>query len=145
MIRKFNEDEDSIAIKFPAFEEKLFSKTNCPYTATDVSAVFRKVVEITDGIQISDSEDNVQNEAIEIDTIFEALDSDIVNNLGKLSKDDMKMILGEIKSDGATHGLTLPEFSNLLEEYSRDIFVMFGALLTGGHQSKHAHECENQT
>jgi len=145
MIRKFNQDENSTSISFSEFKEKLFSKIHNQCTETELSAIFHKVRDFTDGIKIVDTQNNIQGETIDIDTIFEALESDVIKDLGKLDKEDLKVILGEMKSDGLTQGLTHQEFMDEFKDYASNIYTMFGALLSGGHQDTHEIECDNET
>jgi len=146
MIGKFNQDENKNEfIPYSNFKEILFPKISNPYSQFELSNAFRKVREITDGIQILDTENITQNEVIEFDGILEALDTNLISGIGSLGKAELRVIISEIESGGTTYGVTLPEFSDLMEDYATNINVMFGALLLGDHQDEHQCDCENDT
>merc|ERR1719361_3119809 len=78
MIGKFNDDSSkNVNISLADFKEKLAPELKTPIFESELLDVFQKVRDITDGIHISDSENNPQNEVIELDMALEALDENV--------------------------------------------------------------------
>ena len=146
MIGKFNDDgSKNVNISLIDFKEKLAPKLKTPIVESELLDVFQKVRDITDGIHISDSDNNPQNEVIELDMALEALDENVFSCIGHLSKPELKVIFQEMKDGGVTYGIPFSEFSELMEECCSNPYVLFGALLCRGHNEQHRAECEEDT
>jgi len=142
-IKKFNRGSNqNQVIDFQTFKEKVAFKIENTLSEEDLKATFQKVSDITDGIRIIDSDNKPQGEIIQIELVIKALDSNIISSLGKFDKGQAKVILGEMVASGLTYGLNFQEFCTNIEEYTRDPFVIFGALLTGGCADER-NGCEN--
>ena len=68
MIGKFNDDgSKNVNISLIDFKEKLAPKLKTPIVESELLDVFQKVRDITDGIHISNSDNNPQSEVVEPD------------------------------------------------------------------------------
>jgi len=141
MIENFDQTENAEqVIQFPTFKRNASSKIKNPFTKDDLRKSFQKVIKISDGIQIIGTDSKQECEIVNIETIVEALNSAIIENIGSLNNAELMIVLDEMIRDGITQGLTFKEFAYLIKEYATDCFIMFGALLTSNHKAVH-HEC----
>jgi len=145
MIENFNQSENAEqVIQFSTFKRNVSSKIKNPFTEDDLHAAFQKVLKISDGIRILGSDSKQTCEILNIETIVEALNSEIIGNIGNLNKAELMIVFDEMIRDGITQGLTFEEFSCLIKEYATDCFLMFGALLTSNHKAVHNECAESQ-
>jgi len=141
MIENFNQSENAEqVIQFSTFKRNVSFKIKNPFTEDDLHAAFQKVIKISDGIRIIGTDRKQECEIVNIETIVEALNSEVIDNIGNLNNAELKIVLDEMVRDGITQGLTFEEFSSLIKEYATDCFIMFGALFTSNHKAVH-HEC----
>jgi len=131
-----------IGIKFSTFKSIVSSKIKNLFTEEDLRTAFQEVVKISDGIRIIGTDNKQEIEKVDIETIIEALNSEVLDHIGNLDNVELKVILDEMARDGHTQGLTYEEFSYLIKSYAKitDCFIMFGALLTRNH--KEVNNCE---
>merc|ERR1719419_221441 len=86
MIENFNQSENAEqVIQFSTFKRNVSSKIKNPFTENDLHTAFQKVLKISDGIRIIGADSKKECKIVNIETIVEALNSAIIENIGSLN------------------------------------------------------------